>query len=127
MTGDGRGQLLPPAGWLARLFAWLKARPMLAMFGTLVAGIGVASARARYYQTAAAKAQKKADLATGKASQLLAREAQAVHEKGIHQADAAAGLARRRDDDAGEVVTDADAELTRLSEKWKGRRKWPTE
>jgi len=122
VTDDGRGQLLPPVGWLARLFAWLRARPMLVLIGTLFAGLGVATARTRYYRTKAGRAQKAADIAAGKASRVESQIREADARKGVHTADAATEQARQRDIDAGLVVRDAGEDLEAISKRWPPRK-----
>jgi hypothetical protein len=122
MTVDGRGQQLPPVGWFARILAWLRARPTLVLLGTLVAGLGVATAQTRYYRTKAARHQKAADIAAGSASRVANRTAENAARDGVQNASQDAQEAAGRDKSSGGEADAAAKDLDAIGTKWAGRK-----
>lgn len=123
---DGRGESLPPAGLLARVWAWLKARPAGVFIGLLIVGGGIQTARIGWRDKRADAAKKKADLLrlknareTARARDAAAAERRTSLEQEIEAAeqDASAGVGQS---------LEAHDRLKRLERGPKGRR-WPTE
>lgn len=127
MATDGRGLTIPPVGIVARLWAWLRARPLLVLVGSLLAGLGVATAQTRYYRTKANRNQKAADIASGKARQAASRIVEDAARTSVQKADQDAQEAAGRDKAAGDVVTGASDDLEAVERRWKARPRWPTQ
>ena len=121
MVDDGRGDLLPPVGIVARVWAWLAARPILVALAALLLGLGVQTARLRWRDSKADRLQKKADLLKLKNSREVAnsREAAALGHKteldrALAQSDVEAA--------AGRAVAETELEKRRrLAAKWPTR------